>query len=54
MSEDGKLVTLVRQAKESAASVWYGESGGRGNIGINTPGGKEGERIRMYQPRFGR
>jgi len=45
---------LVRHENERAASTWYGESRGRGNIGMNIPGGKEGERRRMYQPRLGR
>lgn len=44
----------VRDLKERDASTWYGDVNGRGVNGMNTPGGKEGARMRMYHPRFGR
>ena len=45
---------LVRDLKDRDASTWYGDVNGRGVNDINTPGGKEGARMRMYHPRFGR
>ena len=48
---DGRF---VRHAKDRAASAKYGDVCGRGSRGMNTPGGKDGGRKRMYQPRFGR
>ena len=45
---------LVCDLKDRDASTWYGDVNGRGVNGINTPGGKEGARMRMYHPRFGR
>ena len=44
---------LVLHANDSAASEWYGDVCGSGRSGMNTPGGKDGVRMRMYQPRFG-
>lgn len=44
---------FVRLAKESAASAWNGDVDGTGARAMNAPGGKEGARILMYQPRFG-
>ena len=44
----------VRHARVNAASEKYGEEDGSGVKEMNTPGAKVGERIRMYQPRFGR
>jgi len=43
----------VRQEKVIPASVWYGEALGIGARGMKTPGGNDGARILMYQPRFG-
>ena len=44
----------VRDLKDREASTWYSDVDGRGVSGMNTPGGKEGARMRMYHPRFGR
>lgn len=44
----------VRHANEIAASAKFGETLGTGRSGMNIPGGKDGARTRMYQPRFGR
>lgn len=53
--EGGDTVMIfARQVKYKAASLKSGEERGTGRNGINTPGGKAGERIRMYHPRFGR
>ena len=45
---------LVGDLKDRDASTWYGDVNGRGVNGMNIPGGKEGARMRMYHPRFGR
>ena len=45
--------SAVRQVRERAASVWYGEECGTGTKLMKTPGGKEGARILRYQPRLG-
>lgn len=45
------LGMFVLELNVSAASTWWGEVGGTGIIWINTPGGKDGARIRIYHPR---
>jgi len=45
---------FVRHEKDKAASAKFGEEGGTGRRGIKTPGGKVGDRMRMYHPFFGR
>jgi hypothetical protein len=45
---------LVLELKDRAASAWFRESWGTGISEMKTSGGKDGERMRMYQPRFGR
>lgn len=45
---------FVREWKDRAASAWWGDAWGTGVRGMKTPGGNDGDRIRMYQPRFGR
>lgn len=42
---------FVRVLNDSAASVCNGDVEGTGVNGMNTPGGKAGERMRMYHPR---
>ena len=44
----------MRHEKDKAASVKFGEERGTGSSGIKTPGGKAGDRMRMYHPCFGR
>ncbi len=45
---------LVRECMERAASQWWGDAGGTGVNGMNTPGGKRRDRMRIYHPRLGR
>ena len=52
-SMGGGRVSEVHDLKHRDASMWYGDVNGRGVSSMNTPGGKEGARVRMYHPRFG-
>lgn len=50
----GGVGMLVRVLNDMAASVCSTEPADTGVSGINTPGGKVGDRSRMYHPRIGR
>lgn len=50
----GEGYTFVRHEKDKAASIKFDEERGTGSSGIKAPGGKAGDRMRMYHPCFGR